>query len=168
MPFWFIFRFLCSRRHRVGRLVVRERPDQRLQPFRRQLEEERQGRTSAVLVAGSNHRLRSGLLCPWWLRPLYFTFRTFGFTLMPWPYHLKATSLKVLQFWVCLPSSPFYPPTLAGTQTFFKQVCHHRGGSFIYWAQVTSLTCIANVQSTNTYHTRIDNVCTYHKRKGWF
>ena len=33
--------------------------------------------------------------------------------------------------------------------------CHHPGGSFIYWAHATSLTCKAKVLSTNTSHTFI-------------
>ena len=52
-------------------------------------------------------------------------------------------------------------------QTFFKG-CHHRGGSFIYWAHVTSLRCKANVQSINTFRTLIDIVFTNHKRKVHF
>ena len=37
--------------------------------------------------------------------------------------------------------------------TFFK-VCHHPGGSFIYWANVTSLTCKADVQSDISHMNR--------------
>ena len=33
---------------------------------------------------------------------------------------------------------------------FFTKGCHHPGGSFIYGAHVTSLTCKPKVQSTNT------------------
>ena len=38
------------------------------------------------------------------------------------------------------------------------QDCHHSGGSFIYWAHVASLTCEANVQSTNSSHSWINFV----------
>ena len=52
-------------------------------------------------------------------------------------------------------------------ETFFKG-CHHPGGSFIYWAHVTSLTCKANVQSRHSSLTQIDTVHTNHNRKGRF
>ena len=50
---------------------------------------------------------------------------------------------------------------------YFKHflVCHRPGGSFIYWAEVTSHTCKANVHSTNTSLTWIDSEDTNHKRK---
>ena len=51
---------------------------------------------------------------------------------------------------------------------FFKAI-HLPGGSFIYWAHVTSLTCKANAQPTNTTsHTWIDIVFTNQKKKGTF
>ena len=48
---------------------------------------------------------------------------------------------------------------------FFKG-CHLHGGSFVYCAYVTSLSCKANVESTNASHTWVDIVYTNHKRKG--
>ena len=46
--------------------------------------------------------------------------------------------------------------------------CHHSVGCFIYWVHVTSLTCKANVQSTETSPTRIDIVYTQSQVKGRF
>ena len=42
---------------------------------------------------------------------------------------------------------------------YFQKGCQHPGGSFIYWALVTSLTCKANVQSTYTSH-QLLTLCT--------
>ena len=56
-----------------------------------------------------------------------------------------------LSFSLCSSSSTY-------VSTFLS--CYLLGGSFIYWAHVTSLTCKANVQSTKTSHTWIDFVYT--------
>ena len=42
----------------------------------------------------------------------------------------------------------------------------HPGGSFAYWPHAKSLTCNANIQSTNTSHKWIAFEHTNHKKKG--
>ena len=50
---------------------------------------------------------------------------------------------------------------------FFCKGCHRPGGSFIYWAQLTSLTSKANALSTNPSHKWTDKLYSNQKSPCW-
>ena len=81
-----------------------------------------------------------------------------------WPFRLFLSISKLVWVFWNLSIKPVWAFRLSLRICQAFKGCHHPGGSFIYWAHVTSLTCKVTVPSINTSHSWIDIGFTNHKR----